>query len=143
MKTTIWRLAPALTLFLSVTVLTTCVYVSAQETRARWEEVDAAWIVERSDNICGLDDPRLLSRPARIEYKRVLESTPEMKKMREQNIDPASPAGIQLKTQAVDRVRNAAEKARIQGGFCSVWKRISHKDGREVVDLTVQVIALL
>jgi hypothetical protein len=143
MKTTIRTLAPTLTLFLSVTALTTCMYVSAHETRATWDGVDAAWIVVRSDNICGLDDPRLLSRPARIEYKRVLESTPEIKKMHEQNIDPTSPAGIQLKTQAVDRVRNAAEKARVQGGFCSVWKRISHKDGREVFDLTAQVIALL
>ncbi len=143
MKPTIWRLAPTLTLVLSVTALTTCMYVSAHETRARWEEVGTSWIAARGDSICGLDDPRLLSHPARVDYTRVLDSTPEMKKMQHDGIDPASPAGIQLKTQAVDRVRTAAEKARLAGGYCSVWKRISHRDGREVPDLTVQVIALL
>jgi len=143
MKRMTWNVLPVVTLFLSVTVLTTCVYVSAQETRAAWTEVGTSWIADRTDIICGLDDPRLLSHPARIEYARVLECTAEMKKMREQNIDPTSSAGIQLKTAAVDRVRTAAEKARVQGNYCSVWKRISHKDGREVPDISTQVIALL
>lgn len=143
MKTTIGRLAPVLMLVLSVTVLTTCIYVWPQESRAQLAEPEPAWIVNRSDSICGLDDPRLLSNPALIQYKRVLDNTPEMKKMREQQIDPASPIGIQLRMSAVDRVRSASDRVRVGFGHCSVWKNIAHKDGRQVPDLTLPVLELL
>ena len=143
MKMSLRKLAPVLTLMLCVTGLTTCAYVWPQETRGQWEEADSGWIANKCDSICGLDDPRLLSHPARIVYRQVLDSTPEMKKLREQSIDPASPTGIQLRAEAVDRVRKASESARVQFGHCSVWKQIAHKDGRDVPDLTVQVIALL
>jgi hypothetical protein len=143
MKKTIWRLAPLATMVMSIMVLTTCVYVAAHESRAAWEEASSGWIADRADSICGLDDPRLLSNPARVDYPRVMRATPEMKKLHDNNIDPASPAGIQLKTQAVDRIRAAAETVRVQTGHCSVWKHISHKDGREVPELSAQVIALL
>lgn len=143
MKMSLEKLALLLTLVLSATVLTTCMYVWPQEIRGQWEEADSGWIAHKSDSICGLDDPRLLSNPARIEFRRVFDLTPEMKKLHEQGIDPASPVGIQLRIEAADRVRRASERARVQFGHCSVWKRIAHKDGREVSDLTVQVTALL
>lgn len=90
--------------------------------RAGATEADAgpAWIANPIDCICGLDDPRLVSNPAVVDYPRVLNATPEMKKMRDKGIDPASPAGIQLKSQATDRVRGAAEKVRAKNEYCSI-----------------------
>ena len=52
------------------------------------------------------------------------------------NIAPASPEGIQLKQAACDRVRQASDGVRGDRGYCSVWKTIRHKDGREVPDIT-------
>lgn len=123
--------------------LTTCVYVAAHDKRAAWEGVETGWIANRADCICGLDELRLLSNPARIDHHRAMMQTPEMKKLIEENIDPASPLGIQLRMLAVDRVRSVADVVRVQGGHCSVWKRISHRDGRTVPDLTAAVIARL
>jgi hypothetical protein len=106
-------------------------------------ETTPAWIANPGDCICGLDDPRLVSNPALVDYARVLNATPEMKKMRDKGIDPNSPAGIQLKSQATDRVRGAADKVRAQNGYCSVWKAIRHRDGRVVPDVTALVTTLL
>lgn len=120
-----------------------CIYVSAQRGELYAEDNTSGWIGNRVDCICGLDDPRLLSHPARIDHARCLGATPELKKMRDENIDPLSPRGIQLTAQAVDRVRNAAEEVRTQHGHCSVWKQIHHRDGRIVPDRTAEVIAIL
>jgi hypothetical protein len=94
------------------------------------------WIVDRSDNICGLDDPRMLSRPAKVDYEALLAATPEIKKLRDDKVDPNSSEGIQLRQKAVDRVRTAADKVRAAEGYCSVWKQIRHQDGRVVPDVT-------
>ena len=94
------------------------------------------WVVDRSDNICGLDDPRMLSRPAKVDYEALLGATPEIKKLRDDKVDPNSSEGIQLRQKAVDRVRNAADKVRSTEGYCSVWKQIRHQDGRVVPDVT-------
>lgn len=94
------------------------------------------WIVDRSDNICGLDDPRMLSRPAKVDYEALLGATPEMKKLRDDKVDPNSSEGIQLRQKAVDRLRNAADKVRLSEGYCSVWKQIRHQDGRVIPDVT-------
>lgn len=99
-------------------------------------EVERGWVVERSDNVCGLEDARMLSYPARVEYDTLLASTAEMKRIREEGIDPGSSTGIQLREQAVDRVRRACDKVRRNNGHCSVWKRISHRDGRSIPDIT-------
>ena len=143
MKPTIWRLAPTLTLFFSVTALTTCMYVSAHETRTRWEEVETSWIAVRGDNICGLDDPKMLSKPAKVDYDALLHATSEMKKIKDDKIDPNSPQGIQLRQAAATRVQKAAEKVRSSDGYCSVWKTIRHQDGRAVADITDAVKAQL
>ncbi len=120
-----------------------CVYVSGQEDAFVAEPESPDWIADRADSICGLDDPRLLSHPAIVDYGRCLVATPEMKRMREENIDPQSPRGIQLAAQAADRVRGAAELVRGQLHHCSMWKAIRHRDGRTVPDRTAEVVAML
>jgi hypothetical protein len=102
-------------------------------------EVAAGWIVDRADNICGLDDAKMLSKPAKIDYDAVLKATPEMKKIKDDKIEPNSPQGIQLRQAAVTRVQVAAEKVRATDGHCSVWKTIKHSDGRAVADITESV----
>lgn len=103
---------------------------------AHANEASTPWIVDRADNICGLDDPRMLSKPARVDYDALMRATPEMKKMRDEKIDPNSSEGIQLRQAAVDRVRKACEKVRQAGGYCSVWKQIRHQDGRTIPDVS-------
>ena len=44
-------------------------------------EVVAGWIVDRADNICGLDDAKMLSKPAKVDYDALLKATPEFKKI--------------------------------------------------------------
>ena len=102
-------------------------------------EASLGWIIDRADNICGLDDPKMLSQPARVDYELLLRATPEMKKVRDDKIDPNSSEGIQLRQAAVDRVRRACERVRTTAGHCSVWKEIRHGDGRIVADVTEQV----
>ncbi len=108
----------------------------ASEATSPASEATSPWIVDRADNICGLDDPRMLSKPARVDYDALLRATPEMKKMRDEKIDPNSSEGIQLRQAAVDRVLKACEKVRQSGGHCSVWKQIRHQDGRTIPDVS-------
>ena len=106
-------------------------------------EVVAGWIVDRADNICGLDDPKMLSKPAKVDYDALIKATPEMKKIKDDKIDPNSPQGIQLRQAAATRVQTAAEKVRATESYCSVWKSIRHSDGRAVADITEAVKAQL
>jgi hypothetical protein len=106
-------------------------------------EAGTGWIVDRADNICGLDDPKMLSKPAKVDYDALLRATPEMKKIKDDKIDPNSPQGIQLRQAAATRVQTAAEKVRAADGHCSVWKTIRHQDGRAIPDITDAVKALL
>jgi hypothetical protein len=106
-------------------------------------EMAQTWICDRSDSVCGLDDPKMLSKPAKFDYDAVLKATPEMKKITADKIDPNSSEGINLKNKAMDRVREKAESVRVAQGYCSVWKTISHKDGRTIPDITDLVKAQL
>ena len=106
-------------------------------------EVTVGWVVDRADNICGLDDPKMLSKPAKVDYDALLRATPEMKKVKDDKIDPNSPQGIQLRQAAATRVQKAAEKIRTTDGYCSVWKTIRHQDARVVPDVTDAVKAQL
>ena len=106
-------------------------------------ELTQTWICDRSDNICGLDDPRMLSKPCKVDYDALLKATPEMKKITNDKIDPNSSEGINLRQKAVDRIRDKAEAVRTAQGYCSVWKTISHKDGRTIPDITDLVKAQL
>ncbi len=98
------------------------------------------WIASSSDNICGLRDLGQLSNPARVDHPRLLKATPELKRLRDEKIDPNSPEGIQLREKAVDRVRAACEQVRRREGNCSVWRAIRNRDGRQVPDLTGRVL---
>jgi len=94
------------------------------------------WIAERTESICGLDDPKTLSNPAKVDYDALLKATPEYKKMKDEKIDPNSAEGIQLRQKGCERVRDACEKLRAAKGYCSVWKLVRHSDGRAVPDIT-------
>lgn len=107
------------------------------------ETVESDWILNAQDNVCGLRDPRMLSNPGRINYDTLMAATPELQKLKREGIDPGSAEGIQLKQQAIDRVTKASESVRVTQGHCSVWKAISHKDGRAIADLTELVRAKL
>lgn len=99
----------------------------------------AGWQVRPEDNIVGLSDPKMLSKPAKVDYAALMKATPEMKQMRKDRIDPTSPEGIQLKAAAQQRVQNACQTVMDQDGHCSVWKAITHSDGRAVTDITAAV----
>ena len=111
---------------------------SSDRTLGEASSVAAAsgWIVRSEDNICGLSDAKKLSNPGHLRYTELRNATPEIKKMKEKQIDPKSPEGIQLNQAAVDRIRNAADTVRGENGHCSVWKKIRHRDGRTIPDLT-------
>ena len=106
-------------------------------------ELTQTWICDRSDNICGLDDPRMLSKPCKVDYDALLKATPEMKKITNDKIDPNSSEGLNLRQKAVDRIREKAEAVRTANGYCSVWKTIRHQDGRNIPDITDLVKAQL
>lgn len=105
--------------------------------------VDPGWECKSSDNICGLRDKRQLSNPAQVDWSSLLDDTPEMQEMTKKGIDPNSPEGIRLKNKAESRLRAACEAEMDAGGHCSVWKAISHKDGRDIPDITEAVRARL
>ena len=103
----------------------------------------AAWRADSKDNLCGLKNPRHLTQPALINYRSVLEQTPEMIDLRQRGISLDSAEGQILRERAVDRVRNVGSKLMKKRGHCSLWKEISHRDGRMVPDLTSELIAAL
>jgi hypothetical protein len=100
------------------------------------KEAAATWICDRADNICGLDDAKTLSSPAKVDYDALLKATAEYKKIKDEKIDVNSAEGIQLRQKAAERVRDACEKVRVAKGYCSVWKTIKHTDGRSIPDVT-------
>lgn len=113
---------------------------------AALEQADRAllsrdWIAKQADNICGLREPSQLSNPAQVDWEACLEATQEMKRMRDQGIQPDSPEGIKLRTAAANRVTKACEAVRAANGHCSVWKEIRHKDGRAIDDISSLVKA--
>ena len=97
---------------------------------------DDGWQASEADNIAGLSDLKKLSNPAVVDYDALLEATSEMKEMKRERIDPDSTKGRSLRQQAADRVTKAAELIRKENRHCSVWKKISNKDGRKVPDVT-------
>ena len=99
------------------------------------------WIVRPSDNICGIADARKISNPAKVDYEQLFESTPEIKEMRRQRIDPNSARGKQLRRAANELITKAAELVRRAGGHCGVWKAIRHTDRRTVPNITDDVLS--
>lgn len=101
------------------------------------------WVTRPEDNLVGLRDPAQLSNPARVDFTRLFEATAEMQQLRRDRIDPDSPQGIQLKNRARNRVAGACGRVMEQRGYCSIWKAISHSDGRSVPDVTEDARLLL
>lgn len=101
------------------------------------------YIVLKADNICGLDEPRQITMPAKVDYDAVLDDTPEMRELRRNGIDPTSSKGITLMTKARSRVLKACETVRTESGYDSVWKAITRRDSRAVADITDAVKAKL
>ena len=104
--------------------------------------VEDTWVANAADNICGLSDLRQVSDPAKVDYPELWGKTPEIRKMKDEDIDPDSAEGIQLQQEATDRIREACDEVREDEGYCSVWKRISHDDGRRIADITDAVAKL-
>ena len=81
------------------------------------------YVVNKSDNICGLDQPRQLTSPAVVDYASLVAATAEYREIEKKKIDPNSSEGITLMTKARARVLKACESVRSSNGHCSVWKR--------------------
>ncbi|MBI5364394.1 MAG: hypothetical protein HZA53_14535, partial [Planctomycetes bacterium] len=60
---------------------------SAFATSTSRTETAVTWICDRADNICGLDDAKTLSNPAKVDYQKLLEATAEYKKIKDEKID--------------------------------------------------------
>ncbi|MGD2016658.1 MAG: hypothetical protein PVJ89_00965 [Planctomycetota bacterium] len=101
------------------------------------------YVVNKVDNICGLDEPRQLTNPALVDYSALMAETPELKKIKKDKIDPTSSEGITLTAKARSRVLSACESVRQSGGYCSVWKTIRRRDKKAVTDVTDAVKRLL
>ena len=101
------------------------------------------WRAEAKDNICGLSNPRHVTNPAVVDYKDVLNATPEMKDLKSRGVDARSAEGQILRERAVDHVRRVGSRVMRKSGNCSMWKTISHRDGREIRDLTNEVVSAL
>lgn len=99
--------------------------------------------VDKDDNICGLDEPRQLTNPAKVDYEDLLDATPQIKKMKKEQIDPESAEGIQLRNAAAALVRKKCERVRANQRHCSVWKEIERRDGKSVADITTSVKKLI
>ena len=99
----------------------------------------ARWVCKKADHVCGLDDARILSNPAKLDYQTALDATPSMKELKRKGIDPNSPEGIQLRTKGQDELKKAAKSVMESYGHCSVWKKIRNTDGRSVSSITQQV----
>lgn len=109
----------------------------------RVADLDVGWQTRTEDHIAGLSDAKNLSNPARVDYDDLMSATPEMKQMRKDRIDPNSAEGVQLTTAAQSRVQRACQALMAQDGHCSIWKTITHSDGRSVTDATAAAKRLL
>ena len=134
------RVAAAALLLLSVPVLAAAPRETPTITEVASDDGRGTdYILNRSDNICGLDNPRQLTRPAKIDYDVLLAETSEMKLMKKEKINASSPRGIQLRTAAAKKVSRACEKVRSDKSYCSVWKSIRRRDGKRIKDITTLV----
>ncbi|MDP6956004.1 MAG: hypothetical protein QF599_08500, partial [Planctomycetota bacterium] len=70
-------------------------------------------------------------------------ATTEFKEIQRKGLKKGDAEYQLLHNQALTRVTNAADKAQKANGHCSIWKKISHSDGRAVTDLTAAVMANL
>ena len=98
------------------------------------------WVAKAEDNICGITSLKRVSKPAKVDYEEVLDATPQMKKIKREGIDPDSVEGKALRKAARTLITKTCQAVRKARAHCSVWKAISHRDGRKVPDVTEAVI---
>lgn len=98
------------------------------------------WIVKSSDSICGVSRARHITNPAEVDYQKLLDATAEMKELKREKIDKSSAHGQTLVILATQRVREAAKAVMTEKGHCSVWKEVSHKQGKHITDLTSEIL---
>ncbi len=101
------------------------------------------WRAREADHLCGIRIPEQISNPATVDFRRAMSATEELRRMEREGIDPNSARGQALTAAAKRRVREAAAEVKDELGHCSVWKEISHVDGREVADITAEILRLL
>jgi len=101
------------------------------------------YILDRSDNICGLDEPRAISNPAKVDFRALLAATPEVQRLKRKRISPNSARGTQIMADARRRVLAVCQALCESEGHCSVWKKIQRRDRRAIVDLTAKAKAAL
>ena len=95
--------------------------------------------VDKTDNLCGLAEPRQLSKPAKVDYDVLLEATDEYREIRDKKIDLESARGVELHNKAHSRIVAACERARTKLGHCSVWKTIARRNGKPIPNLTKSI----
>ena len=100
----------------------------------------SGWIAEKDDNICGIADLKKVTKPAIVDYDKLLEATPQMKELKLKDIDPESVKGKTLIKGAQTLISKTAEVVREAKGHCGVWKAIAHKDERDVSDVTEDIV---
>ena len=101
------------------------------------------YILDRSDNICGLDEPRAISKPAKVDFTALLDATPEVRRLKRKRIRRDSAQGMQIMADARRRVLAVCQALCASEGHCSVWKKIRRRDRRAVPDLTAKAKAAL
>ena len=99
------------------------------------------YIVNKSESICGIDEPRAITKPAKVDYEALLAATPEVRRMKKRKIDRDSAEGIRLLSAARRKVLSACEKVRSSEGYDGVWKKIKRRDHKAVADITKKVKA--
>lgn len=98
------------------------------------------WIAKDSDNICGISALKRVTNPSLVDYDQLFASTPQIKEMKRRDIDPDSTEGKALRKGAQTLITKSSELVRVAKGHCSVWKVISHQDGRKIPDVTQDVL---
>lgn len=101
------------------------------------------YVVDKSDNICGIDEPRAITNPAKVDYRALLAATPEVRRIKKRKIDRGSAQGTHLMAQARRRVLAACETVSEAEGHSSVWKKIARRDRRPIEDVTAKVKAAI
>lgn len=106
-------------------------------------EAPTGWIVDESDNVCGVRPARQITNPALVRYEDLLDATPEIQRMKREGIRRDSAQGQVLYAGAVDRIAKASRRVMAARSHCSVWKQIQARDGRAIPDISEEVKAEL
>ena len=84
----------------------------------------------------------MVTQPGVVNWQKLLDSTPEMKKLEKEGIKKDSPKGVQLISEAETRCTKACVKQMRVAKVDSMWKNISHVS-KAPWDQTHAVIALI